>query len=55
MNIVTIYADNDDAENLAVILLRAEVRYSVERYDDDTDHGFLFTVYEEDKDEEIEG
>lgn len=46
MNIVTIYANNEDAEKLAVILIRAEVRFSVERYDDEQDHGYLFTVSE---------
>lgn len=51
MNTVTIYADQEDAENLAIILIRSGNSFNAEKYDHDNDHGFLFTVYEEDKDE----
>lgn len=51
MNTVPIFVDNDDAEIFAVILIRSEVTYEVEKYDDDIDHGYLFTVYEEEYDD----
>ena len=48
MNTVTIYTNREDAEQLAVILLRAEVNYNVEFYQDHDKNeiGFLFTVTE---------
>ena len=52
MNIVTIYADCEDAEKLAVILLKSENSFSVERCDDGNDHGYLFTVTEREEDDE---
>lgn len=46
MNTVPVFTNYEDAEKLAIILIRAEVDYEVEKYDDDTDHGFLFTLIE---------
>lgn len=48
MNTVTIYTNREDAEQLAVILLRAEVTFTVELYRDADkgESGFLFTVTE---------
>ena len=48
MHTVSIYADREDAEKLAVILLRAEVSFYVEHC---CDGGFMFTVSENSEDE----
>lgn len=52
MNIVTIYADQEDAEKLAIILIRSENNFTAEKYDHDNDHGYLFTVTEREQDDE---
>lgn len=51
MNTVTIYADQEDAENLAIILVRSENTFTAEKYDHDNDRGYLFTVIEREEDD----
>lgn len=50
MHTVRIYTDKNDAEKLAVILLRSEVNFYVEHCCDD---GFMFTVSENSEDDEV--
>lgn len=52
MRTVTIYTNSEDAESLAVILLRAEVTYSVEKCNADGEYGYLFTVWNSQEDDE---
>ena len=53
MNTVTIYTNREDAEKLAVILLRSEAPYSVELCQDHDkgESGFLFTVSESEEED----
>jgi hypothetical protein len=47
MNTVTIFTNKEDAEKLAVILLRSENTFHVELYEGEDGSGFLFTISEE--------
>ena len=50
MNVVTLFANSEDSEQLAKILIRAEVNFSCEVYKnaEDGEYGYLFTVSEQD-------
>ena len=52
MNITTIFVNNEDAENLAVILIRAEKNFYVEKCLSVDGNGFLFTISGDEVDEE---